>query len=484
VYLNDPAGGRRWVDWTEYDENFTGVVLAPERGPDFKPVGSAPHFFSSVVQRLRSGKQELLFVGLAGLAMVFPGLALPVATKIFIDHVLLARQGVWMTLIIGGLASVTVVAVVLTALQRQILNRLQARFAIVESLRFMHALLRLPMSFFAQRNPNEVAYRISVNTTVAQLLTGQLASVSVSAINIVFFAALMFAYNVELTLIGLAAVATNIVILRFILAVKQDKAVQNSQATSQWVAVSANGIQLIEPLKATGAESDYFEKWAGYWARVSNSYYFMTYATVLLGVIPPFLTGLSTVLVLCYGGFLVMHGKLSIGTLLAFQSLMIYLATPTRNLVNLGNLLQELEGHLNRLDDVYAYAQTVSSPIPQATPVYTHPPKLPGRLELVDITFGYSPLDAPLIENFSLTLEPGQRIALVGMSGSGKSTLLHLLGGLDEPHGRFAVCIGLGKVRFCWAASRCQRFPKTCFANLLVMRIATPFFMKALSKIT
>jgi ABC-type bacteriocin/lantibiotic exporter with double-glycine peptidase domain len=131
------------------------------------------------------------------------------------------------------------------------------------------------------------------------------------------------------------------------------------------------------------------------------------------------------------GGFAVMRGDLTVGMLVAYQTLVVSFTRPLSGLVNFGGLLQELAGDMNRLDDVVNYPQD-----PQYARVSAQDGKsikLSGKIELRDVTFGYSPLEPPLIQGFNLVIEPGQRVALVGGSGSGKSTVAKLVSGLYEP---------------------------------------------------
>ena len=143
---------------------------------------------------------------------------------------------------------------------------------------------------------------------------------------------------------------------------------------------------------------------------------------------PPLLTGLTTAAILIVGGQRVIDGSLSIGALVAFQYLIASFIAPVDGLVTLGGELQEVEAGMVRLDDVLA-----TRPIPSLADIrargrsVTGAGRLSGALELRDVTFGYSPLEPPLIDGFSLTVEPGARVALVGGSGSGKSTIARLV---------------------------------------------------------
>jgi ABC-type bacteriocin/lantibiotic exporter with double-glycine peptidase domain len=194
-----------------------------------------------------------------------------------------------------------------------------------------------------------------------------------------------------------------------------------------------NGLKMIETLKATGGEAEYFSRWAGYQAKALRAEQHLRTLSDMTSVVPIFVGTLVTGTVLLMGGLRVMDGELTVGLLVAYQALTGGFTKPLGSLVNFGSTLQELEADLNRLDDVLRYPQD---------PLYTQDEradtgdqrlKLSGRIELTDVTFGYSPLEKPLIENFNLSIQPGQRIALVGGSGSGKSTAAKLISGLYQP---------------------------------------------------
>src|SRR5262245_57856373 len=143
--------------------------------------------------------------------------------------------------------------------------------------------------------------------------------------------------------------------------------------------------------------------------------------THLFTVIPGLLTAVNTAVILGLGGYFVIQGSMTIGMLVAFQSLVTSFLEPVTRLVMLGGALQAVDNGLSGLDHVLRHPLDASASAPAAGADDAPTAKLAGELVLRNVTFGYSPLAAPLLQDFSLTLKPGARVALVGDSGSGKS---------------------------------------------------------------
>jgi len=275
---------------------------------------------------------------------------------------------------------------------------------------------------------------VGSNDSVAQLLSRDLATNALGAVMIVFFAAVLFRYDPVLTLIGIGMAGLNVAALRYVSRKRVDGNRRLLQDQGKLIGTAISGLQMIETLKATGSESDLFQRWAGHQAKVVNTRQDLEKYTQLLDAVPVLLTTLNTALILGIGGLRVIDGALSIGGLVAFQILMVSFMTPVNRLVNLGGKLQKVEGDMNRLDDVQRYEAEIAvddeagEVIDPGSPV-----KLSGRLEIRHLTFGYSRLSPALIQDFNLALRPGSRVALVGGSGSGKSTVAKLICGLAQP---------------------------------------------------
>lgn len=434
VYLNDPGSGPRTVTEEEFDQSFTGVVLAIEPGPDFKPSGEAHSLLAALKSRLPLSEPALAFLILAGLALVIPGLVLPVFTQIFVDDYLVGRMDSWVKPLLLGMGVTMVVRGTLTWLQHYYLTRFHAKLALSTSSKFFWHVLRLPIGFYAQRSAGDISSRVAINNRVAELLTGDFATTVLNVVMVVFYAALMFFYDATLTLAGIGIAALNVIFLRHVSRKRKDANQKLANDGGKMMGTSMNGLQMMETLKASGMESDFFTKWSGYQTKVMNGQQEMGSIGVMLVAVPPLLTALNTILILSLGGLRVMDGHLTMGMLVAFQSLMASFIGPINQLVATSAKIQEMQGDMNRLDDVlkYPYDPHIQAGMANGG-TKTIATRLEGHVELRNVTFGYSKLEAPLIENFNLTLRPGERVALVGSSGCGKSTISKLVMGLYEP---------------------------------------------------
>jgi NHLM bacteriocin system ABC transporter peptidase/ATP-binding protein len=433
VYLNDPASGPRVVSEDEFEQGFTGVVLVLQPGPDFERGGSEPRMASALRARLRGSGTGLIYVVLVSLALAILGLIVPVFAKVFVDYVLVREYDGWVVPLLIGLLVTAILRAGVTWVQRYYLLRLSLKLAVTSSYRFLWHLLRLPMEFFTQRYCGEVGARMEINDRIARVLSGDLAVNVLNILVVAIYASLMWYFDVVLTLIALTFAALNFVTLSFVARRRKDINGKLLQERGKLIGVSMAGLQGIESLKATGREHDFFSGWSGHLAKALNASQQMGVYSSGLQTVPFLLATLSTVAILGIGALRVLDGYMTVGTVVAFEGLMLGFMGPLNELVNLSSTFQEVEGELRRLDDVLEYPterglQTETLDLSDRTL-----PKLTGQLELVNVAYGYSRLDEPLIRGFNLQTNPGARVALVGLSASGKSTLAKLITGLYRP---------------------------------------------------
>lgn len=435
VYLNDPSIGPRVISEEEFDQSYTGIALSFQPGPEFKKVGQKPKLIIAFKNRLKNSEAAITYVFLAGFALVIPGLVIPVFAKIFVDEILLAGKSNWLMPLLLGMGLTALLRGVLSWLQEYYLLRLETKIALTTSGQFFWHVLRLPVEFFNQRFSGDISSRMQSNDRVAKLLSGEIAITAVNFLMIIFYFALMVSYNFFLAMVGLVVAVVNIAYLKYVSEKRIDQNRKLLQDRGKFVGTSMSGLQSIETLKATGSESDFFAKWSGYQAKTLNAEQELGVSTQYLSAIPTFLTSLTNALVLVLGSLIIMNGNMTIGALVAFQSLMTSFMDPVTKLVSLGGKLQEMEGDMYRLDDVMRYPvdEQVKDSLPTDDVGINAHEKLTGYVKLSNISFGYSRLEPPLVEGFNIDIKPGSRVALVGGSGSGKSTLAKIIAGLYKP---------------------------------------------------
>jgi NHLM bacteriocin system ABC transporter peptidase/ATP-binding protein len=434
VRINDPASGPRWMDLAEFDSGFTGVVLTFEPGPDFERGGRRTRVSQALLsRRIRTGR-ALPLVLAASLLLVVPGLITPAFYGFFVDRVLSSASSGYFGPLLFAMGSAALATFVLTSVQLHYLLRIELRTSMVSSARFFRHMLRLPIDFYMQRQPAEVSKRVSANDTVAEILSRDLATTVVNLILVVFYAILLVHYDLVLGLVGVGMAALNLVVLRQVARVRTDAVAALRADRGKLMTATFNTLNLIETVKATGAEPDAFARWAGFLAKVITGKQRLGRPTALLTAVPPLLAAADSGLVLLFGGLRAVDGTISIGLLIAFQTLLSRMSLPVTQLTDLGERLQDITADLNRLSDVeqYPVASVFTRPLGPAAE-QARPVRLEGRLEFSGVTFGYTPLGPPVVSELSFSVVPGSRIAVVGGSGSGKSTVGRMAVGLFEP---------------------------------------------------
>ena len=352
-------------------------------------------------------------------------------SKIFIDDILIKHTNGWLIPLLIGMALTALIRAILTFLRQSLLLRLQTKLSVVMVSRFLWHVMALPVEFFTQRHAGDIATRVDANEQIGRLLSSGIAANALNLTSILFFAAAMAIYDLQLAVLGVGMSLANVLVLKLIGERRQDLSRSLALEQGKLVGATVSAVRSIETLKASGLEDEAFGQWAGIQAKALNAEQELGGSSIFLEMLPTLFTGLTVAAILGVGGLRVIEGSLTLGGLVAFQSLMASFSEPMTELVNYAGSLQTIKGGLERLEDVYNYPlgnRNNCSVGPER-----FPPKLTGRIELSDIKFGYSILEAPLLDGIAISIQPGSRVALVGASGSGKSTLGKLICGLYEP---------------------------------------------------
>ena len=432
AYINDPARGQVRVPMEEFDTSFTGICLQIIPGETFQPGGKPKSVLDFARKRLVGAEAAVVFVLLSTAIAYLFGIINPVFTGFFMDRLLtgenleLFRPFLFLMIVMGA------AQVVVSWVQSVYALKINGKMSIIGSSTYMWKILRMPMEFFSQRLAGDILQRQGTNATIASTLVNTLTPLLLNTIMMIFYLVVMLRYSVLLTTIGVIAIVINLAVSRLISAKRVNITRVQMRDTGKLSAATVSGIQMVETIKSSGAENGYFQKWAGYQASVNTQKVKYIRLNQYLGMIPSLLTTIANATVLVLGVWLVMRNEFTLGMISIFQGFLGSFMSPAMTLISAGQTIQEMRTDMERVEDVMQYPDDphYSDSKIRDDADYS---KLSGSIELRDICFGYSRLGNPLIQNFSMSMKPGSRVAFVGTSGCGKSTLSKLISGLYQP---------------------------------------------------
>ena len=432
AYLNDPARGEVKVSMEEFDRSFTGICLQITPGPDFQPGGKPKSTIAFARKRLVGAGAAVAFVMLSSVIGYLFGIINPIFSRFFMDRLLTGENRELLMPFIGLMSVMAVAQVIVAWIQAIYELKISGKMALVGSSTFMWKVLRMPLEFFTQRMAGDILQRQGTNASIAATLVNTFAPLLLNTIMMFFYLIVMLRYSVLLTMVGIVTIILNLLMSQIISAKRVNITRVQMRDSGKLVAATVSGIQMVETIKASGAENGYFQKWSGYQASVNAQSVKYAKLNQYLGLIPALLTTLADAAVLILGVWLSMQGSFTLGKVLLFQGFLSSFMAPASTLISAGQMIQEMRTEMERVEDVMEYpTDSAFAELPLDEDAdYS---KLTGQIDIKDISFGYSRLGKPLIQNFSMSMKPGSRVAFVGTSGCGKSTLSKLISGLYQP---------------------------------------------------
>lgn len=431
AYINDPAIGRRKLTRDELDNGFTGVVLTFAITPNFVREKSKQTFADFVRQRITGQYGSMFQLLFVGILLVFPGLVFPILTQVFTDDVLVGGNTSWFSKLILFMVATILLQAGLTIYRNLILAKLQKKMILLSAKDFLSNLFRLPISFFDQRYAGDLSGRVENNASVSAFLAGDLAETVLNIFVVIFYLALLLLYSPLLTAIAVATAVINILIMKITSDLISNASIKLQQDSGKLAGAVCAGISITSTLKASGAENEYIGRILGYNAKTINIEQRLSRSQQIINAFPDAVKMLADIFILLIGGSLVIKGKMTIGMLVAFNSLFGSFSEPIDKLVGFAKNIQTTKADINRVQDIMNYPldekfDTASTKIDLKT-------KLDGAVELQNISFGYSRLKEPIVSDFSFKINCGSSIAFVGSSGCGKSTVSKIVSGLYKP---------------------------------------------------
>lgn len=432
VYVNDPARGDVVMTKEQFDEGFTGICLMFEPTEAFEPGGRKDSTLKYALDRLYHQKTESVFLIVTTLISSVTGILTAAFTRIFFDRILTRTNPGWLYPFLTGFSIMALIQLFMAYINLKYSYRINGKMAVVGTTSYMWKVMQMPMEFFSQRMAGDIQSRMQDSGNIAYEIVNTLTPLVLNFITMLFYLIVMFRYNVAMTLIGLSSILVNFFLGRY-LAVKRLAIMRVSLRDSGKLSgTMLSGIEMIETIKASGAENGFFGKWAGYHTSVNNQSVRYEKLSLYLGAIPGLVNTIMSAAVVLMGVWLTMQDKFTLGMVSAFQGILMLFTGPALNLIDSTNSIQELGASIGRVEDVMRYPEDPNV-IREDVKEDEAFEKLTGSIVMKNITFGYSKLASPLIEDFNLELKPGSRVAFVGSSGCGKSTLAKLISGLYNP---------------------------------------------------
>lgn len=432
IYVNDPARGKLRLTYEEFDRGMTGVILTMKPSESFRKAGKPASIVSFAKERLSGAREALIFTFLTGLLLTITGAIMPLLTQVFADDILTQRHPDWFLPFMGVFCLLLVAQVGVTLLSGIYMRKFEMKLSVIGNASFLWHVLHLPIDFFTQRSSGDIVTRQRTASGIASSLVGQLAPFVTNVVLILLYLFFMLRYSLALTGVVVGITLVNMLLVRLIAERQTDMSRQVLRNEARLSGVTMASLNCIETIKAAGAENSFFRRWTGYFATSYNSIVRMNSTLAYFNTLPQLLTLLGNTLVLAIGTYYILNGAFTVGMLMAFQSFMASFNAPVGEIADTMSNLITMRSNMERMEDVYRSDPDVAVTAPASLVGNTHG-KLTGKLELRNVTYGYSRLAPPLFSDFNLTLEKGRSVAIVGGSGCGKSTLAKIIAGLYQP---------------------------------------------------
>ncbi|MEO8699074.1 MAG: peptidase domain-containing ABC transporter [Kofleriaceae bacterium] len=427
VRIVDPATGPRDVSLDQFSKAFTGVAIELITTDRFTKTKAEKGRLKRYVVELMSEKGLFSRIIVISLALRLVGLAMPLMTGMIIDKVVQRSDYDLLYVCLATIGGMTFFNLITEIVRAHLLLHLRISLDTRMTLGFLDHMVSLPFQFFQRRSTGDLMMRVESNGTVREIVTSKSMSAVIDGIFVLIYAAVIFYVNPVLGIITLVMAALEALVFvcarptfHRLLAADLDK---QAKAHSYMVQMLGG----IETLKCAGAERLGVEKWSNLYTDELNIKMRRARAGAWVDGIRGAVASAGPMLILTIGATSVMTGEMTLGMMLAMNSLATSLFGPLSQLVHSALELQMVKGHMDRIDDVLQTA------LEQDRDAVQQPHRLRGGVMVKNVSFKYGEQAPLVVQDVTLDIQPGMSVALVGPSGSGKSTLLNLLAGLYKP---------------------------------------------------
>ena len=427
VRIVDPAAGRRDVPMGTIRRAFTGVALIFERSETFEPGKVKTNRSWGLLKQVFERWGLLARIFSTSVVIQILSAVMPILTGVLIDRVVPRKSYSLLFLLAAAYVAFQLFNALASFIRAHLLLYLQTQVEASFTLRFLDHLVELPYSFFQQRTAGDLMMRLGSNASIKEILTSTTLSTVMDGFMVSLYLILLMLANVPLTLTIIAIAATRVLLVVLMRHRQRELLAETLEISARSQTYQVEMLSGMETLKAMGLEHRAAENWSNLFVDSLNVSVQRGRLDAVFATLQNLLGTASTLAVMFYGTYLVLQGSFTLGTMVAFSALAAGFFGPLTSLISAGVQFQMLETYLERINDVLNTA-------PEQKPgSVTLAEKLTGAISLESVSFRYAKPDPLTLEDVSITIGPGRRVALVGRTGSGKSTLARLMAGLYEP---------------------------------------------------
>lgn len=431
VDVVDPAHGRRRLTAEQFDKGFTGIVIILEPGANFQRTTGLSRVslrsYSYILQTLKRVPGAMVQILIASVLLQIFGLLLPLLTKVVVDQILPLKITDLMTTLAIAMGLVLCAQGATMLVREWILIYLRTRVDVQMTQSFLEHLLSLPYAFFQQRSAGDLLARMASNNTIRDMVSSQLVGSLLDGSMVIIYLFILLGQSLSFTVLTLVIGLLQALIVLCTYRPMRDLNGRELTAQGKTQGYMAEALAGVATIKAAGAEHQALERWSNLFFDQLNISLRRSYLSSIIGTATSTLRTFSSLALLWIGAMQVLTNAMTIGTMLALIALASVFLDSLSMIVSRVQQLVYVMANLERLADI-----TTAEP-EQHGQVVQVPPRLKGHIRLENVSFRYSVDGSDVLRNINITIQGGQKVAIVGRTGSGKSTLGKLLLGLYLP---------------------------------------------------
>ncbi|HEM5494758.1 peptide cleavage/export ABC transporter [Streptococcus suis] len=430
----DPAINITKMTKERFCSEWTGVAifLAPE--PGYKPHKDKKNGLFDLLPLIFKQQSLILYIVSASLLVTIINIVGSYYLQGILDEYIPNKMRSTLGIISIGLIITYILQQMISFSRDYLLTVLSQRLSIDVILSYIRHIFELPMSFFSTRRTGEVISRFTDANSIIDALASTILSLFLDVSILMIVGSVLLVQNANLFLLSLISIPVYIIIIFVFMRPFEKMNNDVMQSNSMVGSAIIEDINGIETIKSLTSEENRYQKIDSEFVDYLDKSFTLSKYSILQGVLKQGAQLILNVSILWFGAQLVMSGKISVGQLITFNTLLSYFTTPLENIINLQTKLQSAKVANNRLNEVYLVESEF-----QQQQVLTDVQLLEGDIRLEDLSYKYG-FGRDTLSDIHLTIKKGDKVSLVGISGSGKTTLAKMLVHFFEPYkGRITI---------------------------------------------